>query len=138
MARRPASRPLLSIALCPLLATRRPKGQAMPTALCWWWWILWCLAMAGIASAATGTTGNGRRQPRSPSSSDEEQQATRPKLLVILVQGVRADYIDHAVHPGFARLAQGGIRAEYVLPVFPSSPYPNAYSIATGTCTLMT
>lgn len=129
MARRPASRPLLSIALCPLLATRRPKGQAMPTALCWWWWILWCLAMAGIASAVTGTTGNGRRQPRSPS---EEQQATRPKLLVILVQGVRADYIDHAVHPGFARLAQGGIRAEYVLPVFPSSPYPNAYSIATG------
>ncbi|KAL3200033.1 hypothetical protein MRX96_043637 [Rhipicephalus microplus] len=49
--------------------------------------------------------------------------------------GVRADYIDHAVHQGFARLAQAGIRAEYVLPVFPSSPYPNAYSIATGAFT---
>ncbi|KAH7952143.1 hypothetical protein HPB52_019294 [Rhipicephalus sanguineus] len=96
----------------------------MSTTMCWWW-VLWCLAMAGVVAA-----GSGRLNPRSPSSSSNEQQP-RPKLLVILVQGVRADYIDHAVHQGFARLAQSGIRAEYVLPVFPSSPYPNAYSIAT-------
>ncbi|KAH7951478.1 hypothetical protein HPB52_009545 [Rhipicephalus sanguineus] len=100
----------------------------MSTTLCWWW-VLWCLAMAGVVAA-----GSGRLNPRSLSSSSNEQQP-RPKLLVILVQGVRADYIDHAVHQGFARLAQSGIRAEYVLPVFPSSPYPNAYSIATGTFT---
>lgn len=57
---------------------------------------------------------------------------SRPKLIVVLVQGVRADYVDHEVHTGFERLARAGVRAEYVLPVFPSSPYPNAYSIATG------
>ncbi|KAH6931117.1 hypothetical protein HPB50_022241 [Hyalomma asiaticum] len=124
MARRPASR--LSIVLNPLLASRRPDRQAMSTTLCWWW-VLWCLAMAGVVA---GTNANSRVHPRSPSN--DEQQHPRPKLLVILVQGVRADYIDHAVHQGFARLAQAGIRAEYVLPVFPSSPYPNAYSIATG------
>ncbi|KAH8022632.1 hypothetical protein HPB51_000932 [Rhipicephalus microplus] len=94
-----------------------------PTLCCWW--VLWCLATAGVVDA-----GSGRLNPRSPSSSSNQEQP-RPKLLVILVQGVRADYIDHAVHQGFARLAQAGIRAEYVLPVFPSSPYPNAYSIAT-------
>lgn len=75
-----------------------------------------------------GATGSG-----GDDDNNNHGDRTRPKLIVVLVQGVRADYVDHEVHTGFERLARAGVRAEYVLPVFPSSPYPNAYSIATGT-----
>ncbi|XP_064471892.1 glycerophosphocholine cholinephosphodiesterase ENPP6-like [Ornithodoros turicata] len=63
---------------------------------------------------------------------NEDMPSQKQKLLVVLVQGVRLDYIDHDAHAGFARLARQGVRAEYVLPVFPATPYPNSYSIATG------
>lgn len=74
-----------------------------------------------------GATGSG-----GDDDNNNHGDRTRLKLIVVLVQGVRADYVDHEVHTGFERLARAGVRAEYVLPVFPSSPYPNAYSIATG------
>lgn len=85
------------------------------------WWLLLALAISRSADARAamdkggGGEGAEDHQPRNPASSSPESQdgpPSRPKLLVILVQGVRADYIDHGVHQGFARLAQAGIRAE--------------------------
>lgn len=56
------------------------------------------------------------------------------KLLLILVDGCRWDYPDQDIAglPGFRKLAQNGVRAPYVTPIFPSDSYPNWYTIVTG------
>lgn len=54
------------------------------------------------------------------------------KLLLILVDGCRWDYPDQEGLPGFRKLAENGVRAPYVTPIFPSNSYPNWYTITTG------
>ena len=55
------------------------------------------------------------------------------KLLLIVVGGLRHDFVDRDPSLiGFPRLGLEGVKAEYLMPVFPSSAYPNWYSIATG------
>lgn len=56
------------------------------------------------------------------------------KLLLILVDGCRWDYPDQDMDelPGFRKIAQNGVRAPYVTPIFPSNSYPNWYTIVTG------
>lgn len=65
----------------------------------------------------------------SDSKSDEEN-----KLLVILLDGVRPDYLtrDERKLKFLQRIKESGSIAKYVKPVFPSNPFPNWYSIATG------
>ncbi|GBN57157.1 hypothetical protein AVEN_216313-1 [Araneus ventricosus] len=56
------------------------------------------------------------------------------KLLLILVDGCRWDYPDQDSTglPGFRKLAENGVRAPYVTPIFPANSYPNLYTIMTG------
>ncbi|XP_054155596.1 glycerophosphocholine cholinephosphodiesterase ENPP6-like [Oppia nitens] len=55
------------------------------------------------------------------------------KLLVILVDGFRWDYVARDKRLiGFPRVAANGVTAKYVKPVFPANSYPNWYSIMTG------
>lgn len=63
------------------------------------------------------------------------RSARKEKLIVILVSGLRADFLDFDKNlelPGFRRLQKFGSRAEFLKPVFPSSNYPNMYSSVTG------
>ena len=59
-------------------------------------------------------------------------QTKRTKTIVILADGVRYDYLNDSSLTGFARLAQNGVRAKYVQPIFPANSYPNWYTIVTG------
>lgn len=54
------------------------------------------------------------------------------KVLLVLVDGVRWDYLNDSSYAGFKRIADNGVKAEYVTPVFPSNSYPNWYTIVTG------
>ena len=54
------------------------------------------------------------------------------KVLLILADGVRYDYVKDKSLVGFNRMAKNGVKAEYVQPIFPSNSYPNWYSIVTG------
>ncbi|XP_067123323.1 glycerophosphocholine cholinephosphodiesterase ENPP6-like [Centruroides vittatus] len=54
------------------------------------------------------------------------------KVIFILIDGCRWDYVNDTSLKGFAKLAEFGVKAEYVKPVFPSNSYPNALSIVTG------
>ncbi|XP_023240187.1 ectonucleotide pyrophosphatase/phosphodiesterase family member 6-like [Centruroides sculpturatus] len=57
----------------------------------------------------------------------------RHKVLLVLVDGCRWDYPDtDSTLTGFKKLAEKGVRAEYVTPIFPSNSYPNWYTIVTG------
>ncbi|XP_055938718.1 glycerophosphocholine cholinephosphodiesterase ENPP6-like [Argiope bruennichi] len=68
------------------------------------------------------------------SHSESHQGDGANKLLLILVDGCRWDYPDQdsAGLPGFRKLAENGVRAPYVTPIFPSNSYPNWYTIMTG------
>ncbi|CAL1267085.1 unnamed protein product [Larinioides sclopetarius] len=58
--------------------------------------------------------------------------ADTEKVILVLVDGVRWDYLNDSSYTGFQRLASNGVKAEYVTPVFPSNSYPNWYTIVTG------
>jgi predicted AlkP superfamily pyrophosphatase or phosphodiesterase len=53
-------------------------------------------------------------------------------LIVISIDGFRADYIDRGVTPTLARLAKDGAHATAMRPSFPSVTYPNHYTLVTG------
>ena len=66
----------------------------------------------------------------------EESYRTGPVLLVSL-SGLRADKLDRflALHPNstFNRLVKTGVKADYMVPVFPPVVNPNLWTIVTGT-----
>ncbi len=58
--------------------------------------------------------------------------APRQRVLLVSLDGFRADYVDRpgAVH--LRRLAARGVRAERMVPSFPSKTFPNHYTLVTG------
>ena len=54
------------------------------------------------------------------------------KLLLVLVDGFRWDYIDKYDLVGFKKIRQRGVTVEQLIPVFPSLSFVNYYSIMTG------
>ncbi|HXG90156.1 MAG TPA: ectonucleotide pyrophosphatase/phosphodiesterase [Vicinamibacterales bacterium] len=53
-------------------------------------------------------------------------------MVLISIDGWRWDYLDQFAPPTLSRLASTGVRAEGLVPVFPSKTFPNHYSIVTG------
>lgn len=79
------------------------------------------LAMPAALHAQSGS--NGRNAP---------EHLDKPYVIVISFDGFRYDYLDRYDAPNFERLARRGVRADGLIPVFPSKTFPNHYSIATG------
>ncbi len=57
---------------------------------------------------------------------------SRVPLLLISIDGFRADYLDRGLSPTLQGLADGGARARWMEPSFPSLTFPNHYTIVTG------
>ncbi|CAG8590172.1 22407_t:CDS:2 [Cetraspora pellucida] len=62
-----------------------------------------------------------------------------PTVLLVSFDGFRADYLDRNITPTLNKLSkpisfyvQNGIKAEYMIPSFPSVTFPNHYTIITG------
>jgi predicted AlkP superfamily pyrophosphatase or phosphodiesterase len=60
------------------------------------------------------------------------RQSDRPILILISLDGWRWDYLDRAQAPNLRKLADAGVRAEGLIPAFPSKTFPNHYTIVTG------
>ena len=58
--------------------------------------------------------------------------AAPPKLLLISIDGLRADALDRGLTPNLQRLIDGGVRARWMTPSYPSLTFPNHYTIVTG------
>ncbi|HKE48842.1 MAG TPA: ectonucleotide pyrophosphatase/phosphodiesterase [Rhodanobacteraceae bacterium] len=58
-------------------------------------------------------------------------RATDPVILVS-IDGFRADYLDRGLTPTLAALAAGGVRADALKPSFPTLTFPNHYTLVTG------
>jgi predicted AlkP superfamily pyrophosphatase or phosphodiesterase len=55
-----------------------------------------------------------------------------PPLIVISIDGFRADYFDRGLTPTLAALAGSGVHARAMRPSFPSVTDPNHYTLMTG------
>jgi predicted AlkP superfamily pyrophosphatase or phosphodiesterase len=53
-------------------------------------------------------------------------------LILISLDGFRADYLDRGLTPNLRALADDGVRAEALKPAFPTLTFPNHYTIVTG------
>lgn len=52
-------------------------------------------------------------------------------LLIISLDGFRADYLQRNVTPVLSKLAGCGVRAEFTRGIYPTKTFPNHYTIAT-------
>lgn len=57
---------------------------------------------------------------------------SKPYVLLISIDGYRADYTDRFNPPTLKKFRDEGAAAKYLLPVYPSKTFTNHYSIATG------
>ena len=58
--------------------------------------------------------------------------ADRPIVILVSIDGFRWDYLEKFRPPTLLDLAAAGVRAEGLIPQFPSKTFPNHYTIATG------
>ena len=79
-----------------------------------------------ILLAATSVVAQGSGGINAPEHRD------KPYLILISIDGFRWDYQDMVETPALDRLAAGSVKAERMIPVFPTLTFPNHYSIATG------
>lgn len=56
----------------------------------------------------------------------------RPTVILISLDGFRADYLEKYEPPNLRSLAEDGVQAKWMIPSFPSKTFPNHYTIATG------
>lgn len=86
---------------------------------------LWFL-LCWVLPAALFTDGAGRL----PAADLAEPAA--PIVVLVGVDGFHPEYLDRAPARHLRRLAGEGVRARWMIPVFPTLTFPNFYSIATG------
>ncbi|HSX60609.1 MAG TPA: ectonucleotide pyrophosphatase/phosphodiesterase [Tahibacter sp.] len=80
---------------------------------------------ATVPAADDGAANMTATADRAPASGDTY-------LLLVSIDGFRADYLDRGVTPRIAALAAEGVRADALRPAFPSLTFPNHYTIVTG------
>jgi len=56
----------------------------------------------------------------------------RPQLLLISIDGLRADALDWGIAPHLSALATQGVRAQWMNPSYPALTFPNHYTLVTG------
>ena len=56
----------------------------------------------------------------------------KPYVLMVSFDGLRYDYTNWVNTPNFDEIEKSGVKANSLIPVFPSLTFPNHYSIATG------
>ena len=86
--------------------------------------------LAFLALAVSATCG-------SPPVIDEgrvnaPQWLDAPYVVMLSMDGFRHDYLDRHPTPALLRLAAEGVRADRMIPVFPSKTFPTHYTVATG------
>nr|MBA3319208.1 alkaline phosphatase family protein [Gemmatimonadales bacterium] len=73
--------------------------------------------------------GGCQARTREASPSTEPERAT---VVLVSLDGFRWDYLERGLTPNLSRLAREGVRAEAMVPVFPTKTFPNHYTIVTG------
>jgi predicted AlkP superfamily pyrophosphatase or phosphodiesterase len=67
-----------------------------------------------------------------PARIAQQAPAERDTLILVSIDGFRADYLDRGLTPRLSALAASGVRAQAMRPSFPSLTFPNHYTLVTG------
>ncbi len=70
--------------------------------------------------------------PSHPASSRPPAVQAMPPVLLVSIDGFRADYLELGITPNLARVARDGVRAQWMNPSYPTLTFPNHYTIVTG------
>ncbi|MFK3844955.1 ectonucleotide pyrophosphatase/phosphodiesterase [Stenotrophomonas sp. NPDC078853] len=89
----------------------------------------WMLA-AVLPLAACTTAPPRSTVPTTPPAVAQEKPAH--KLLLVSIDGLRADALDRGITPNLQRIIDGGVRAKWMTPSYPSLTFPNHYTLVTG------
>lgn len=92
------------------------------------------VALAIAATAVAGCRAGTSQGNDTPGSRARQALVRGPAAHVVLVSldGFRWDYVDRPPAVNIRALAARGVRAERMLPIFPSKTFPNHYAIVTG------
>ncbi len=92
------------------------------------------LVLTLIAALATGATAHAQAPATSTGSGglNDARHAAAPTIILLSLDGFRFDYLDRYPAANFARLLARGVRADALIPAFPSKTFPNHYTIVTG------
>ena len=92
------------------------------------------VVFAGCAPARVQTAAvrDGSRTLNGSGGINTPEQRTKPYVILISLDGFKAEYLDRLDLPNLRRLAGRGARAKAMIPVFPSLTFPNHYSLVTG------
>lgn len=96
-----------------------------------------------VALVASCSTPGEPDEPGEPEEPDQKQVWTpaveidadnRKPLVLVGLDGVKPEYLEayESITPHLNQLADEGVRAESMKPVFPTQTFPNLYSIVTG------
>jgi predicted AlkP superfamily pyrophosphatase or phosphodiesterase len=55
-----------------------------------------------------------------------------PTVILISIDGFRADYLDRGISPNLVNLATHGVQAQWMSASFPTVTFPNHYTLVTG------
>ncbi|PKP51783.1 MAG: alkaline phosphatase family protein [Bacteroidetes bacterium HGW-Bacteroidetes-1] len=61
-----------------------------------------------------------------------EKKVENHQLVILSMDGFRWDYTDRTNTPNLDKIARNGVKAERMIPSFPSTTFANHYTIATG------
>ncbi|WP_296384667.1 ectonucleotide pyrophosphatase/phosphodiesterase [Winogradskyella sp.] len=68
----------------------------------------------------------------STSTINSKKSLKKPYVILISLDGFRWDYVEKYKPPHLSNFINSGIKAESLIPSFPSKTFPNHYTIATG------
>ena len=85
-----------------------------------------------VVLLAVNLIGGGCRGTQPMNDGPDDAVRLAPTVILISLDGFRPDYLDRYEAPTLRRLAAEGVRAEGMMPSFPSKTFPNHYTVVTG------
>lgn len=79
-----------------------------------------------LASCVLAACGTGARAPLPPQPNEPAP------VLLVSIDGFRADYLDLGITPNLSRIARDGVRAQWMISSYPTLTFPNHYTLVTG------
>ena len=67
-----------------------------------------------------------------PNRTNAIEQQDKPYVILISIDGFRHDYFEKYKPQFLNKISEVGVKAEYMIPAFPSVTFPNHYSTVTG------
>ncbi|TPX72476.1 hypothetical protein CcCBS67573_g05849 [Chytriomyces confervae] len=95
--------------------------------------LLMVVATISIAGIVVGILdANTSSRFHSDAATQSSQLDQQPVVILVSLDGFRAEYLSRGLTPNLHALATSGISAAYMKPSFPSLTFPNHYTIVTG------